>query len=282
VLEGTWRAQAARAWKRQVVVRISCPSEGDHDAAMGQSWNVPRTRRECDNGFRRRPEFQHGQSGDPTTLRDGQVGLAGHESPPPLASCARRSRPDFRARQSRHCRRLGHALISVQMPGTIQPLWVSEVGGVAAARDETRGSPRLRKSRRIGSSPARDRGWNHTHSGVASLAAAGLFGVPAMYWPLDHHGHRRLLPLLLVGTVASLAPLLVVVSSGMAGLLARGGMDAAMRILKIGAPIPAIGVMPWPAFGEAEFRAAIIGSVSAATYWMIFLAPKAAARWRSL
>jgi hypothetical protein len=114
--------------------------------------------------------------------------------------------------------------------------------------------------------------WVSTRIGTAiSIAGAGLIGLPALFWALDH-GHRRLVALLALGVTAGLTPLLLVVLSGAAGLIVRAGPGAAVRILYAGAPIPGMGVMPWRAFARAEAGAAAIGAVSAAIYWMAFLA----------
>ena len=110
-----------------------------------------------------------------------------------------------------------------------------------------------------------------------SLTGAGLIGLPALFWALDH-GHRRFAGLLGLGLLTGLTPLVVIVLSALIGLTARGGPERALNILEAGAPIPGMGVMSWLTFGQAELWAAAIGAASATIYWLVFLAPKAPLR----
>jgi hypothetical protein len=116
--------------------------------------------------------------------------------------------------------------------------------------------------------------WVATRTAVAiALGAAGLIGIPALHWALDT-GRRTLTTLLLLGTVVGAMPLLLMLLSGVIGRLARGGVPHAWRVLEGGAPIPGAGLMPWMTFARAEVPAAAIGALSAAVYWLLFIAPR--------
>ena len=111
--------------------------------------------------------------------------------------------------------------------------------------------------------------WVSTGAALAiSMAGAALIGLPALFWALDH-GRRGLIPLTLIGTLAGLTPLLVILASAVLGLLVRVGFECTLHTLQLGAPMPAMGVMPWWTFVRAELPAAAIGAISAATYWLI-------------
>jgi hypothetical protein len=118
--------------------------------------------------------------------------------------------------------------------------------------------------------------WVTTRAAVAiSMTGAALIGLPALFWALDH-GYRRLAPLLLIGALVGLMPIVVIVLSAMLGVTVRGGFETALQMIERGAPMPGTGIMPWPTVLRAEGAAAAIGATSAAVYWLLVLvAPRA-------
>ncbi len=111
--------------------------------------------------------------------------------------------------------------------------------------------------------------WIATRTWVAiAVAAAALIGMPALFWALDH-GRDRLTILIPLGAIAGVLPLLLISASGAVGLTVRGGLDAVSYALERGAPIPGMGVLPWPAFAGTQTLAAVVGASSAAVYGLI-------------
>jgi hypothetical protein len=115
-----------------------------------------------------------------------------------------------------------------------------------------------------------------TWVGIA-VASAGLIGLPALFWALDH-GRRQLTTLIPLGVLAGVLPLVIISGSGMTGLAVRGGLDAVSYALERGAPIPGTGVMPWLMFLRTEVLAATVGAASAAVYWLVVPAWKVGRR----
>jgi hypothetical protein len=115
--------------------------------------------------------------------------------------------------------------------------------------------------------------WVTTRTAVViAVASAGLIGLPALFWALDH-GHRRFATLLALGTAVGLMPLFIIMMSGVVGVTARTGVDNIMLLLEKGVPIPGLGVMPWRTFLRGELFAAATGALSAAVYWIVLMAP---------
>jgi hypothetical protein len=106
-----------------------------------------------------------------------------------------------------------------------------------------------------------------TWVGIA-VASAGLIGLPALFWALDH-GRCRLTTLIPIGVLAGVLPLVIISASGTAGLAVRGGFDVVSNALERGAPIPGMGVMPWLPFLRTELLAAAVGAASAGVYWLM-------------
>jgi hypothetical protein len=114
---------------------------------------------------------------------------------------------------------------------------------------------------------------------MIALAGAGLIGLPALFWTLDH-GRRRIVPILLVGAVAGAAPLVLIVLSAVMGLTVRHGVDMVRGVLATGVPFPLVGVMRWPTFARAELQAVLIGVATGAIHWALFLSAHARGRNR--
>src|SRR5262245_41405822 len=114
------------------------------------------------------------------------------------------------------------------------------------------------------------------YSIVASLASAGLLGCPFVFWMLDQD-RKGLATSLVIGSLAATLPLPLILTSGIIGRLARGGMPWLKEVMSHGAPIPLAGVVPWPAFIALEIRCIAVGAVSAAIYWALFLRQREAA-----
>jgi hypothetical protein len=111
--------------------------------------------------------------------------------------------------------------------------------------------------------------WVSTQAALAiAMAGATLIGLPALFWALDH-GHRGCVPLVVLGTLVGVMPLVMIVSSAALGLTVRAGPERTIEMLQRGAPIPGMGTMPWITFARAEVPAAAIGAISAAIYWLV-------------
>jgi len=109
------------------------------------------------------------------------------------------------------------------------------------------------------------------------LAGAGVIGMPALFWSLDHR-RTRVHQLATVGGIAGMVPLLTALASGILGRFARGGWPYAERMLAHGAPIPTVGLMPWLTFLQCALEGAVIGALSASIYWALYIAPSARRR----
>jgi hypothetical protein len=107
-------------------------------------------------------------------------------------------------------------------------------------------------------------------SAALTLLCAGVLGLPALFWALDH-GRMRVGFLTALGVVTgALAPTAVLLT-GMVGQLQYGGPAYLRRVLSRGATLPWYGMLPWPKFAGLAAAAAIAGGVSAAVYWLLFV-----------
>jgi hypothetical protein len=104
------------------------------------------------------------------------------------------------------------------------------------------------------------------------LAGAGLLGMPALFWALDHR-KTKVWQLALLGAVIGIVPMIAVLASGVLGRFARGGWPYTRMMLERGATIPTYGFLSWPMFVRIEIFAALVGAASAAIYWVVFVAP---------
>ena len=95
------------------------------------------------------------------------------------------------------------------------------------------------------------------------LAAAVVIGMPLLFFALDRN-RDGLLTLVVLGAIGgALAPLLLLLS-GLIGVLFRSGGDYLRFPLAHGASIPGYGQLAWPKFLGLVARAAMIGSMTGA------------------
>lgn len=107
-------------------------------------------------------------------------------------------------------------------------------------------------------------------SAALTLLCAGVLGLPALFWALDH-GRTRLAVLSVLGVVAGVLAPVAVLLTGMVGQLQYGGLAYLRRVLSRGATLPWYGMLVWPKFGGLVAAAAIVGAVSGAVYWALFV-----------
>jgi hypothetical protein len=107
-------------------------------------------------------------------------------------------------------------------------------------------------------------------SAALALLCASVLGLPALFWALDR-GRTRLVFLTVLGVVTGvLAPVAVLVT-GMVGQLQYGGLAYLRRVLTRGATLPWYGMLVWPRFAGLVAASAIVGGVSGAVYWLLFV-----------
>jgi hypothetical protein len=99
-------------------------------------------------------------------------------------------------------------------------------------------------------------------------ASAGVVGLPALAWMLDR-GRRGLGTAVLLGIGAGSVPPLVFLAGGVLGVFVRGEHPGVRELLRLGAPVPAYGVMPWLAFLRLDARSALVGGASAVVCWLV-------------
>jgi len=97
----------------------------------------------------------------------------------------------------------------------------------------------------------------------AAAAAAVVIGMPLLFFALEHDrdGFVALMVLGLIG--GALAPLLVLLS-GIVGVLLRTSVSYLRFTLADGASIPGYGQLAWPRFFGLVARAGIVGAVTGA------------------
>jgi hypothetical protein len=100
--------------------------------------------------------------------------------------------------------------------------------------------------------------------GVAA-GAAGVFGIPALYWALDHQRASAGWLAGLGAVAASLFPCVLLVS-GMTGQWLLGGRRYAGLVVSRAAPIPVVGQIPWSRFAVLIATCMAIGALSGVIY----------------
>jgi hypothetical protein len=103
-----------------------------------------------------------------------------------------------------------------------------------------------------------------------ALLGAAVFGLPTLFWALDH-GRVRLTQLTTLGALAGLLSPFGILAAGILGQFTYGDWSYVRWTLGHGAPLPWYGTLPWPKFAGLAAAAAIAGVVSAAVYWLVFL-----------
>jgi hypothetical protein len=104
-------------------------------------------------------------------------------------------------------------------------------------------------------------------AGLALLCAV-VFGLPALFWALDH-SRTRVTPLVGLGLAAGLLSPLAVLAAGILGQFTYGNVSYVRRALSWGAPLPWHGMLPWTQFAALVTASAIVGAVSAGVYWLL-------------
>ncbi len=102
---------------------------------------------------------------------------------------------------------------------------------------------------------------------AVAACAAGVFGIPPLYWALDH-GRTSVSWLASLGASAAAVLPLVLIVSGMAGQLVLGGRRYAALVIERAAPIPVVGQVPWASFLELVVMCVAVGAASGAVYAM--------------
>jgi hypothetical protein len=112
--------------------------------------------------------------------------------------------------------------------------------------------------------------WERTWLVAAGAAAAAiLIGWPLVFWLFDQ-GRIRLRPFVLAGACLGALPLVFALVSGVIGLFLRSGdLRLVERALGSGAPIPAYGVLGWPAFARFEMLALVSGLATAVIFFLV-------------
>ena len=103
-----------------------------------------------------------------------------------------------------------------------------------------------------------------------TLLCAVVFGLPALFWALDH-GRVRPIHLATLGAVAGLLAPCAILAAGILGQFTYGDWSYVRRALDHGATLPWYGLLRWTAFGGLAAASAITGAVSAIVYWLVFL-----------
>ena len=105
--------------------------------------------------------------------------------------------------------------------------------------------------------------------GVA-LVCAVIFGLPALFWALDHR-RTRLGPLFALGTAAGLLSPVAIFAVGIVGQLQYGGAAYLRRVIDHGATLPWYGMLRWHLFAGLAVASAIAGGTSGVVYWLLFV-----------
>jgi hypothetical protein len=103
---------------------------------------------------------------------------------------------------------------------------------------------------------------------MTASAAAGVLGIPVLYWALDHGrtSARWLAPL---GALAASVFPVALLASGTAGQLMLGGRRYMLRVLRRGAPIPGAGQIHWSSYAELVVMVVLIGAACGLVYALL-------------
>jgi hypothetical protein len=117
--------------------------------------------------------------------------------------------------------------------------------------------------------------WGRPHYLETGIASAGLtllcavvFGLPALFWALDH-ARTRFVHLSALGIAAGLLSPVAILAAGILGQFTYGNVSYVQRALSWGAPLPWHGMLPWRQFAGLAAAAAVVGAVSGAVYWLL-------------
>ena len=117
--------------------------------------------------------------------------------------------------------------------------------------------------------------WGRPHYLETAITSAGLtllctvvFGLPALFWALDH-ARTRLAHLVALGIGAGLLSPVTILVAGVLGQFTYGNVAYVRRALSWGAPLPWHGMLPWPQFAGLIVASAVVGAVSGAVYWLV-------------
>ena len=126
-------------------------------------------------------------------------------------------------------------------------------------------------------------GWGRPHyleTGIAStgltLLCAVVFGLPALFWALDH-ARTRFAHFSGLGIAAGLLSPVAILAAGILGQFTYGNVAYVRRALRWGAPLPWHGMLPWSQFAGLVAASAIVGAVSGAVYWLLVV-PRGSSR----
>ncbi|MGE5835942.1 MAG: hypothetical protein ACM4AI_15785 [Acidobacteriota bacterium] len=108
---------------------------------------------------------------------------------------------------------------------------------------------------------------------AVTLLCAVVFGLPALFWALDH-GRTRFAQLSALGVIAGLLSPVAILAVGLLGQLQYGGAAYMRRVINHGATLPWYGMLPWRQFAGLAAASAIAGAVSAAVYWLLLVRSK--------
>jgi hypothetical protein len=101
-----------------------------------------------------------------------------------------------------------------------------------------------------------------------TLLCAVVFGLPALFWALDH-ARTRLAYLVGLGIIAGLLSPLTVLATGILGQFTYGNVAYVRRAISWGAPLPWHGMLPWTQFAGLVAASTIVGALSGAVYWLL-------------
>ena len=105
---------------------------------------------------------------------------------------------------------------------------------------------------------------------AVTLLCAIVFGLPPLFWALDH-GRTRFAQLSALGIIAGLLAPVAMLTVGLVGQLQYGGAAYMRRLINHGATLPWYGMLPWRQFAGLAAASAIAGAVSAAVYWLLLV-----------
>ncbi len=103
---------------------------------------------------------------------------------------------------------------------------------------------------------------------IAASAAAGVLGIPVLYWALDH-GRATARWLVPLGAFAATLFPIVLLAGGTLNLARLGGRRHFWRLMRRGAPVPVAGQIAWPQFVELALTAVVIGALTGLVYALL-------------